>query len=133
LFCMRDALRLSDAAFGLFSSISALASLPSSLLYARVCRRYALRPLLPLATLIAVPQMLALLFVRSPAQAMVAGALMGLLGGIANSAYLDLYLRSCPKRLEGTTMTLANAIAAFSGAVSNLLGAWIYTHAGFAG
>ena len=98
----------------------------------RACRRVALRPLLRIATLIAVPQVLPLLFIRSPAQAMAAAALIGLLGGFAQAAYLDLYLRSCPKRLEGTTMTLANALVGVAASGSNLLGAWLYARGGFA-
>ena len=73
-----------------------------------------------------------MLIVRSAATALVAGALAGLLGGLPTAAYIDLILRSCPKGLEGTGVTLATTTAlAVSVNSGNLFGSWVYAHGGF--
>ena len=35
---------------------------------------------------------------------------MGLMGGIATAAYLDLLIRSCPRGLQGTTLMLSTGL-----------------------
>jgi hypothetical protein len=51
---------------------------------------------------------------------------MGLMGGIANAAYLDLAMRSCPPGLQGTLMMLVSAGIMLASRGSDLLGAKIY-------
>jgi MFS family permease len=132
LFYLTDTLKASNEAVGLFYAISALAFIPTSLLYVRLCRRYALWPLLLIATVIAVPQMLPLLWLHSSSQAMVAAALIGLLGGFANAAYFDLYLRSCPRGLEGTVMMIGSTVVFLTVRLGDLFGSWMYARGGFA-
>ena len=51
-------------------------------------------------------QMIPLLFVHTPAAAMAAAVVMGLMGGLASAAYVDLAIRSCPEGLQATMMML---------------------------
>ena len=51
---------------------------------------------------------------------------MGLMGGLANGAFYDLAVRSCPPGLQGTFMMLVLALIALGFRGSDLLGSWIY-------
>lgn len=67
-----------------------------------------------------------LLFVHTLNEAMAAAALMGLLGGMASAAYLDLIIRSCPPALEGATVMMAGSLYFVSTRLGDVLGAYIY-------
>lgn len=56
---------------------------------------------------------------------------IGLLGGFASAAYIDLLIRSCPKGLEGTGIMLgiSGSVASMRG--GDLFGTWLYLHGGF--
>jgi len=58
-------------------------------------------PLLLWGTVVAVPQMVPLLFIHSIAGAFIAAVPIGLMGGVGTAAYLDLIIRSCPRGLQG--------------------------------
>uniref|UniRef100_UPI003F97872F hypothetical protein n=1 Tax=Rhodoblastus sp. TaxID=1962975 RepID=UPI003F97872F len=50
------------------------------------------------------------LFVHSVSGAMIAAVSIGLMGGMANAAYLDLLIRSCPPGLQGTVLMMSTAL-----------------------
>ena len=100
-------------------------------LYGFVCRRQPLWRLLWWGIGVAIFQWVPLLAVHDAPQALLAGALAGLLGGFATAATTDLLIRSCPEGLEGTAMMLFGSGAALVIGASNLCGTWLYTHGGF--
>jgi hypothetical protein len=76
--------------------------------------------------------MIPLLFAHSANGALVAAIGVGLLGGIATAAYMDLLIRACPKGLEGTMMMLSWSMYALAVNVGNFWGTNIYQyHGGF--
>ena len=131
LFYLNDELHSSAAQFGYFNAMFAISFLPMYLLYGVLCRHTRLRSLLLWGTVFAVPQMIPLLFLHNAAQAIWMAAPMGLSGGIATAAYIDLVLRSCPKGLEGTGMMVADAGYFVALRFGDLLGAWLYRQGGF--
>jgi hypothetical protein len=62
--------------------------------------------------------------------ALIAAVPIGLMGGIATGAYLDLIMRSCPRGLEGTTLMLANSLYFVVTRFGDLLGTHLYDHFG---
>ena len=51
---------------------------------------------------------------------------IGLMGGVATAAYLDLAIRSCPSGLQGTLMMAVDAVLVISLRFGDRLGAAIY-------
>jgi hypothetical protein len=51
---------------------------------------------------------------------------VGLMGGLATAAYIDLAMRSCPPGLQGTLMMMVAGVLALSGRGGDLLGSVIY-------
>ena len=73
-----------------------------------------------------------LLLVTDPTGAIVAAAVMGLIGGLAQAALVDLVIRSAPPGSQGMMMMLFYASYYFSVRFGDLLGTWIYDkHGGF--
>ena len=44
--------------------------------------------------------------------ALIAAAPIGLMGGVATAAYLDLMIRSCPRGLQGTLLMMSLSLYA---------------------
>nr|WP_315596024.1 MFS transporter [uncultured Cupriavidus sp.] len=128
-FYLSNELHASDSVYSYYNGIFAAAFVPTFLLYGFLCKRVALSKLLWWGTIIAVPQMIPLAFIHSADLALVLAAPIGLMGGIATAAYLDLAMRSCPPGLQGTLMMLVDGVLALSGRAGDLLGAWIYNSA----
>lgn len=125
-FYLTNELHASDSVYSYYNGIFAAAFVPTFLLYGYLCKRVALNRLLWWGTIIAVPQMVPLAFIHSADLALVLAAPIGLMGGIATAAYLDLAMRSCPPGLQGTLMMLVDGVLALSGRAGDLLGSWIY-------
>ena len=70
-------------------AIFAASFIPTFVIYGILCRRYALNTLLVWGTVIAVPQMVPLLFIHSVTGALIAAMPIGLMGGIATGAWVD--------------------------------------------
>jgi hypothetical protein len=51
-----------------------------------------------------------LLFIHTVTQALIAAVPIGLMGGLATGAYLDLIIRSCPRGLQGTTLMMSYSL-----------------------
>jgi MFS family permease len=132
LFYLSDHLKATATDFGLFNAIWAVSFIPTYLLYGYLCRKTNLRTLLWWGTIVAVPQMIPLLFLKTPTQALVIAVPIGLSGGVATAAYIDLLLRSCPKKLDGTAMMIADSAYYAAVRFGDLFGAWLYVRGGFA-
>jgi Na+/melibiose symporter-like transporter len=125
-FYLSNELHASDAIFSYYNGIFAAAFIPTMLLYGFLCKRVPLNRLLWWGTIIAVPQMIPLLFIHSPHLALVLAVPEGLMGGIATVAYTDLAMRSCPPGLQGTLMMLVDGAFWLSSRGGDVVGTWIY-------
>jgi len=129
-FHLSNDLHASDAQVGLFYTIFYVGFIPIYGLYAWLAQHIALRPLIWIGGVLAVPQMASLLFIHSPVGALWAAVPMGLLGGIGQAAFTDLTIRSSPKGLEGTMMMLFLALYWIALRGGDLWGADLYSHHG---
>lgn len=127
-----DHLHATDAQWGIWQGLFFGAFVPVYLAYAKLIRRYTLRTLLWFGFSIAVLQMVPLLVVDSAMGALIAAVPMGMVGGIAQAALVDLAIRSSPRGSQGMMMMLFLACYYFSVRVGDLFGTWIYDqHGGF--
>ncbi|HEX2817507.1 MAG TPA: hypothetical protein VHN39_14000 [Phenylobacterium sp.] len=127
---MANELHASDAQVGAFFAIFYGGFIPMFLLYGFLARRLRLGALLWIGAIMAVPQMVSLLFIHSAGGALLAAIPLGLLGGIGQAAFTDLAIRSCPKGLEGTMMMLFLALFWISQRFGDLWGANLYSSPG---
>jgi hypothetical protein len=127
---LQNTLHATDAQWGQWNAIFTASFIPAFIAYAFLCKRFALRPILFWGTLIAIPQMVPLLFIHSMTGALIAAMPIGLMGGIATGAYLDLIIRSCPRGLQGTTLMLANSLYYAVTRFGDLLGTHLYDYFG---
>lgn len=127
---LANELHASDAQVGAFFAIFYGGFLPMFLIYGFLARRLPLGALLWIGAVLAVPQMVSLLFIRSGSGALLAAIPMGLLGGIGQAAFTDLAMRSCPKGLEGAMMMLFLALFWVSQRVGDLWGSYLYASPG---
>jgi len=125
-FFLTNQLHTSDDAYSNFLGIFAISFIPTYLLYGCLCTKIPPSKLLWWGTIIAVPQMVPLAFVHSGNLALALAVPMGLMGGVANAAYFDLAMRSCPAGLQGTLMMLVSAGIMLAARGSDLLGAKLY-------
>jgi predicted MFS family arabinose efflux permease len=130
-FYLQDKLHADDATYSLFNAVFAGFFIPTYMLYGWLCRRVKLGALIFWGTVIGVPQMVPLLFIHSPNEALFMAAPIGLMGGVCTAAYLDLIIRSCPKGLEGTILMMTTAFYYIVSRLGDLLGTYIYAHGGF--
>jgi MFS family permease len=127
-----DSLHATDAQWGAWQGIFFGSFLPVYAFYGWISQRVALRTLLWTGFGLAVLQMTPLLLVHDAVGALIAAVPMGILGGIAQGALVDLVIRSAPKGCQGMMMMLFYACYYFSVRVGDLLGTWIYdNHGGF--
>ena len=129
-YYLQNTLHASDAAWGWWNAIFAASFVPTFLAYGHLCRKFPLRRLLWWGTAVAVPQMVPLLFIHSVAAALIAAAPMGLMGGVASAAYIDLLIRSCPRALQGTTLMLSSALFFVAARFGDVLGTILYDRYG---
>ena len=125
-YYLQNTLHANDDAYGLWNGIFGGCFIPTFLIYGMLCRKVPLRTLLFWGTVVAVPQMVPLLFTKTVTMALIAAAPIGLMGGIASAAYLDLLIRSCPKGLEGTIIMASNASYFLVSRVGNRLGTTLF-------
>jgi Na+/melibiose symporter-like transporter len=125
-YYLGDKLHASDSVFSYFNGIFAASFVPTFLLYGLLCKRVSLNKLLWWGTIIAVPQLVPLAFIHTAKLALVMAVPIGLLGGLAQAAYIDLAMRSCPPGLQGTLMMLVDGVYALSSRGGDLLGSAIY-------
>jgi Na+/melibiose symporter-like transporter len=111
-FFLQNTLKFSDSQYGLWFSLYILGATPTFILFGLLCRRFPLRALLLWGTIVALPMMLPLLFIRDPTTALLAAAPMGMTGGLAGAAYFDLIIRSCPRGLQGSVLMAVTGLLA---------------------
>ena len=129
---LQNQLHGSDGDWGVWNAIYWGSYIPTFILYGLLCRRVALKKLLFWSTLFAVPQFAPLLFVQSVNGAMIAAVPIGLMGGMANAAYLDLLIRSCPPGLQGTVLMMSTALYYVATRFGDVWGTSLYeNHGGF--
>jgi hypothetical protein len=130
---LQNTLHATDAQWGLWSAIFAASFIPTFIVYGLLCRRFPLKTLLLWGTVIAVPQMVPLLFIDSMNGALVAAVPIGLMGGLATGAYMDLIIRSCPPGLQGTTLMMSGSLYFVVTRFGDVLGTDLYDrYGGFA-
>jgi MFS family permease len=115
---------------GQWNAIFAASFIPTFMVYGVLCRRYPLKSLLWWGTVVAVPQMVPLLFIHSVAGALIAAVPIGLMGGVASAAYMDLLIRSCPPGLQGTTLMMPGGLYWVASRFGDVLGTKLYDHYG---
>jgi len=125
-FFMQNTLHATDAQWGEWNAIFIAGFIPTFLLFGWLCRRVRLRSLLFWGTLVAVPQMVPLAFIHSVNEALVAAAIIGLLGGVCTAAYTDLIIRSCPPGLQGAVLMMFWALYYIAARFGDILGADLY-------
>ena len=125
-YYLTNELHASDSVYSYYYGIFAASFIPTLLLYGFLCKKVALNKLLWWGTIIAVPQMIPLVFIHSGNLALVLAVPIGLMGGIATGAYFDLAMRSCPPGLQGTLMMLVDGVFQLSSRGGDLLGSKIY-------
>ena len=123
---LQNNLHASDAQWGQWNAIFAASFIPTFMLFGVLCQRYPLRTLLWWGAVVAVPQLVPLLFIGSVTGALIAAVPIGLMGGVATAAYMDLIIRSCPPGLQGTMMMLSASVASVSVRFGDVLGSALY-------
>jgi Major Facilitator Superfamily len=132
-YYLQDILHAEDAQWGQWNAIFAASFIPTFMLFGLLCQKLALKTLLLWGTVVAVPQLVPLLFIHSVTGALVAAAPIGLMGGVATAAYLDLIIRSCPRGLQGTTLMMSVGLYWIASRFGDILGTNLYDfHGGFA-
>ncbi|MGO9942389.1 MAG: MFS transporter [Rhodoblastus sp.] len=127
---LQNQLHGSDGDWGVWNAIYWGSYIPTFILYGLLCRRVALKKLLLWSTVFAVPQFAPLLFVHSVSGAMIAAVSIGLMGGMANAAYLDLLIRSCPPGLQGTVLMMSTALYYVATRFGDVWGTSLYENYG---
>jgi MFS family permease len=130
-YYLQNTLHARDVHWGQLSAIYSASLIPTFLLFGLLCRRFPLKTLLFWGTVVAIPQFIPLLFVGSVKGALLAAVPIGLMGGVATAAYLDLIIRSCPPGLQGTTLMMAGGLWWMSSRFGNVLGTYLYDYGGF--
>lgn len=125
-FYLQNSLHASDAQWGEWNAIFTASYFPTFLVFGVLCRKYPLRRLLLWGTIIAVPQMVPLVFIHSVRGALIAAIPIGLTGGIASAAYIDLLIRSCPEGLQGSVLMMAGSLLYVISRFGDLLGTVLY-------
>jgi len=127
---LQNNLHASDAQWGEWNAIFAASFIPTFIVYGFLCRHLPLKTLLKWGTVIAVPQMVPLLFIHSVTGALVAAVPIGLMGGLATGAYMDLIIRSCPRGLQGTTLMMSSSLYFVISRFGDILGTTLYDRYG---
>jgi MFS family permease len=127
---LQNRLGATDAQWGLWNAVFSASFLPTLALYGYLSTRVTFRTLLFCATLISAPQFMPLLFVHSMNEAFAAAVLIGMLGGLATAAYLDLIIRSCSPGVEATTLMLAGSLYFIATRTGDISGAYLYAWSG---
>ena len=127
---LQNTLHATDAQWGEWNAIFAASFIPTYIVYGFLCRRLRLKTLLLWGTVLAVPQMVPLLFIHTMTQALIAAVPIGLMGGLATGAYLDLIIRSCPRGLQGTTLMMSSSLYFVVVRFGDILGTSLYDRYG---
>lgn len=125
-YFMQNRLHATDAQWGEWNALFLGGLIPTFLLFGWLCQKLPLRTILLWATLAAIPQFVPLAFIHTVPQALAAAVVIGLLGGCASAAYLDLVIRCTPPGLQGTVMMLYWALFFVADRFGDVLGGVLY-------
>ena len=98
-YYLQNTLHAADAQWGQWNAIFSASFIPTFMLFGFLCRKLPLRTLLFWGTIVAVPQLVPMLFMDTVTGALIAAVPIGLMGGVATAAYMDLIIRSCAEGL----------------------------------
>jgi predicted MFS family arabinose efflux permease len=129
-YYLQNTLHGEDAHWGQWNAIFAVSFIPTFLVFGVLCRKFPLKTLLFWGTVVAVPQLVPLLFIHSVTGALIAAVPIGLMGGVATAAYLDLIIRSCPQGLQGTTLMMSVGLNWVASRFGDVLGTRLYDYSG---
>lgn len=129
-YYLQNTLHAEDVQWGQWNAIFAASFIPTFLVFGFLCRRLPLRFLLFWGTVVAIPQMVPLLFIHSVTGALIAAVPIGLMGGVATAAYMDLIIRSCPRGLQGTILMMSGGLDVIASRVGDILGTNLYDYYG---
>jgi hypothetical protein len=127
---LANTLHATDGQVGLWYAMFSLGFIPVVAAYGWLCQKVKLSTLLWAGTLLAVPQFVPFLFIHNVNQALVAGVIMGVMGGLGQAAYVDLAIRACPKGLQGTMMMLLITMYWIPYRFGDLWGTYLYDKQG---
>lgn len=131
-YYLQNVLHAEDAQWGQWNALFAASFIPTFMVFGFLCRELPLRTLLVWGTVVAVPQLVPLLFINSVTGALIAAVPIGLMGGVATAAYLDLLIRSCPRGLQGTTLMMSGSLYFIASRFGDVLGTYLYdSYGGF--
>jgi hypothetical protein len=131
-YYLQNTLHATDAQWGQWNAIFAASFIPTFLAYGLLCPKFPLKPLLVWGTVVAVPQLVPLLLIHSVAGALIAAVPIGLMGGAASAAYVDLIIRSAPRGLQGTTLMMSGGLLFIAARFGDVLGTYLYdSYGGF--
>jgi len=129
-YYLQNTLHATDAQWGQWNAIFAAAFIPTFAVFGVLSQKFPLRTLLLWGTVVAVPQMVPLAFIHSVTGALIAAVPIGLMGGVASAAYMDLLIRSCPRGLQGTTLMMSGSLYFIASRFGDVLGTNLYDHYG---
>jgi MFS family permease len=127
---LQDTLHARDAQWGQWNAVFSASFILTVVVFGLLCRKFPLKTLLCWGRVVAIPQMVPLLFIHFVTGALIAAAPIGLMGGVATAAYLDLMIRSCPRGLQGTRLMMSAVLCAIVQALGNVLGTNLYDYYG---
>jgi hypothetical protein len=131
-YYLQNTLKAADAQWGQWNAIFALSFIPTFLVFSFLCQKLPLKLLLTWGTLFAIPQMIPLLLIHTVTGALIAAVPIGLMGGLATAAYMDLIIRSSPAGLQGTVLMMASGLYYIAVRFGDVLGTTLYSfHGGF--
>ena len=76
------------------------------------------------------PEMVPLLFIHTVTGALIAAVPIGLMGGFATAAYMDLIIRSSPPGLQSTTLMMSGGLYFIAVRFGDVLRAYLYSYFG---
>jgi hypothetical protein len=129
-YYLQNTLHAKDAQWGQWNAILVASTMLTFIMFGLLCRRFPLKTLLLWGTVVAVPQLVPLLFIHSVTGALVAAVPIGLMGGVASAAYLDLVIRSCPRGLQGATLMMYGGLYFIASRFGDVLGTYLYDYYG---
>lgn len=125
-FFLTTQLHARDSVYAAFSAVMYAAFLPTVLLYGFLCTRFPQRKLLWWSVILGIPQFVPMAFIHSGSQALLMAVIIGLLGGMANAATIDIAIRACPPGLQGTLMMIVMSLYPLSSRVGDVFGSWLF-------
>jgi MFS family permease len=129
-YYLQNDLHATDTQWGQWNAVATASFIPMYLLFGVLCRRVPLRLLLVWGSVCAIPQFVPFLFIHSVNVALIAAVLIGVLGGVATAAYMDLLIRSCPPGLQGSVLMMAGGLLFIAVRLGDLLGTRLYEYSG---